>query len=124
MKRRTPIVPAPEDRMKSQTASEIVRRTEITIEREVVSMRFEPGNSFQGFCPECGFAVLMVTPEAASVAVGVTKRQIYRWIEESRFHVQESLSGDAFLCFASVASHRAGTANRGLLPGGEPGESL
>lgn len=110
--------------MKGQAASEIVRRTEITIEREVVTLRFEPGSGYQSFCPQCGVPVLMVSAEAASVAMGATRRQVYRWIEENRFHVQESRSGEAFLCSVSVASHRASGESRGLLPEGGTGRPV
>lgn len=123
MKRRTPIVPVPEERMEGQAGSEVVRHTEITIEREVVSMRFEPGTSYQGFCAECGATVLMITAEAASMSIGAPRRQVYRWIEENRFHVQELRSGETFLCSASVVSHLSRVENRGLLTQGDAGES-
>jgi hypothetical protein len=101
----------------------VVRRTEITIEREVVSMRFDAESGYQGFCPECGGPMLMISAEAASAGIGATKRQVYRWIEENRFHIQESGSGETFLCSASVAAHGATMENRGLLGQGGSEES-
>lgn len=123
MKRRTPIVAAPEERMKGHAGSEVVRRTEIRVEREVVSMRFDAASGYQGFCSQCGGTVLMISAEAASLSIGATRRQVYRWIEENRFHVQESRSGEAFVCAASVASHQATMGNAGLLIEGVAGDS-
>ena len=109
--------------MKGRAGSEVVRRTEITIEREVVSMRFDAESGYQGFCPQCDNVVLMVSAEAACATIGATRRQVYRWIEENRFHVQETRCGEAFLCSASVASHGAGAVDGGLLLEGSVGES-
>lgn len=123
MKRRTPIVAVSEEQMSGQAVPEPFRRTEITVEREVVSMRFDAESGFQGFCPECGIPMLMITAEAAAVTIGATTRHVYRWIEENRFHVQESRSGGTFLCTASVASHQSKVENPNVLPQIDAGES-
>lgn len=120
MRRRTPIVAAKEERLKEEPLSEGVRRTEITVEREIVSMRLGPGSSYQCFCPQCGVEVLMITAEAASATIGATRRQIYRWIEENRFHIEETRTGETFLCVASLASHQGnGLGGRMLLQPGK-----
>jgi hypothetical protein len=79
------------------------RRTEVTVEREVVSVRLEPGSIYSSHCPHCLREVLMISAEAASVMTGATRRQIYRWLEENRFHFEESSAGEAFICAASIA---------------------
>jgi hypothetical protein len=78
------------------------RRVEITVERELLSVYYHPGSSYHGPCPSCGRDVLMLTAEAASVAIGVTRRQIYRALDENKFHFHESPSGDTYVCSVSI----------------------
>jgi hypothetical protein len=86
---------------KAKTA-ESYRRIDLTVEREVLTVHYQPGTCYLGLCPQCGREVLMLTAEAASVTVGATRREMYRRIEEGRYHFQESAAGDVFLCSVSL----------------------
>ena len=83
---------------KPAETQEVVRRYEITVEREFVSLRYEPAQVHTAFCESCGHNVTMLPPEQAAAAAGVTVRAIYRWVEEKRVHFIESDSGRLFLC--------------------------
>ena len=98
MKPRSHTLPAGE---KAETAK-TYRRLDLTVEREVLTVHYQPGTCYLGLCPQCGCEVLMLTAEAASVTVGATRREMYRRIEEGKYHFQESAAGDVFLCSVSL----------------------
>ena len=102
--------------MKSNQPAQVRRRTEITVEREVLSVYYAPARNYHGFCPQCSNEVLMMTAETACAALGVTMRQLYRWLEESRFHFQETNAGETFICSASLATHQAKSPHRNAHP--------
>jgi len=77
------------------------RRTEITVEEHIRIVR-RAGVSVQIACADCGGEVFMVTPEEAALAVGVSARTIYRWVEQSKIHFRESASGTLMVCPRSV----------------------
>jgi hypothetical protein len=77
------------------------RRTEITVEEHIRIVR-RAGVSAQIACADCSGEVLMVTPEDAALAVGVTARVIYRWLEEKKIHFRESAAGTLVVCPRSV----------------------
>ncbi len=81
---------------------ETYRRIDVTVEREVLTVHYQPGACYLGICPQCGREVLMLTAEAASVTVGITRREMYRRIEKGKYHFQESAAGDVFLCSISL----------------------
>ena len=81
---------------------EVVRRYEVTVEREFVGIRVRPGPNFTAFCPACGRNTNMLPPDAAAAAAGTTTRNIYRWIEESRVHFVEPEPGHIFICSESL----------------------
>ena len=81
---------------------EVVRRYEITVEREFVSLRSESVPAFAASCEVCGRDVTMLAPEQAAEAAGVAVRVVYRWIEEKRVHFIEQNSGRLFLCSDSL----------------------
>ena len=76
------------------------RRTRITVE-EVVRISRRTGVSPQIPCSHCGEG-WMVAPEEAALALDVTARAIYRWVEESKIHFRESGSGILFVCLRSI----------------------
>jgi excisionase family DNA binding protein len=43
-------------------------------------------------CARCGFEVRFLTADEAAVAVGVTTRAIYRWVEAGKLHFSETQS--------------------------------
>ena len=77
------------------------RRTEITLEQHIRIVR-RASHSPQVCCPECGGETWMLTPDEAALAVGVSSRTIYRWIEEAKIHFRESASGSLVVCPRSV----------------------
>jgi hypothetical protein len=78
------------------------RRVEITIEREVLSVVYQPAAGMVGRCEQCGRDVLLLSPEAAATTRGVTPREIYRWLDKKELHFQELQSGTIFLCSESL----------------------
>jgi hypothetical protein len=91
---------------------EVLRRYEVTVEREFVSMRGRADEEYTAFCPGCGHGVVMITPERGANAVGCGVRMVYRWIEEKKVNFVELGVGKVFVCFESVqraASFRDGS---------------
>jgi hypothetical protein len=98
-------VPAAE--LPAKTAGEpalVRRRVEITVERETLSVHYQPGQGFTGHCTECGHDVLKLTAEVAAAASGTTPREIYRWLEETDLHFEELPTGQVFICSESLNS--------------------
>jgi hypothetical protein len=110
--------------MKRKQPAQAHHRTEITIERETISVHYEAGSNYQGLCPQCGCEAPMVTAEAASASLGTSRRQMYRWLEENKFHFQESAAGDTFVCSVSLDAFRSTIrghpASRAIPPGESP----
>ena len=92
-----PAAPAAADDMSSN-----FRRTEVSIEREQLTIHYQPGVSYIGTCPQCGHDVLMLTAEAAAVTVGATRREVYRWLDQEAIHFKETAVGEVFLCSVSL----------------------
>jgi hypothetical protein len=80
----------------------IHRRVEITVEREVVSVVYQPSAGVAGRCEQCGRDVLLLSPAAAAAARGVSPREIYRWLDEKDLHFQELECGTILLCSESL----------------------
>jgi hypothetical protein len=78
------------------------RRVEITVEREVLSVVYQPAAGIVGRCEQCGRDVLLLSPQAAAATRGVSPREIYRWLDEKELHFQELESGTIFLCSESL----------------------
>lgn len=78
-------------------------RTEITIDvDELLLIENRRGGSVRIWCPACEREVVMVTPELAAAAVGVSSRMIYRWMEEATVHFTEEPGGSLLVCAASL----------------------
>jgi hypothetical protein len=86
----------------SLNANVIRRRVEIIVEREVLSVVYQPAASIVGHCARCGEDVLLLSAETAAAAHGVSPREIYRWLDEKDLHFQELQSGTIFLCSKSL----------------------
>jgi len=91
--------PKPE---KALDRPEVLRRYEITVEREFVSLRSQSGQSCAMYCASCAHEVNMLPPEIAADAAGTTTRTIYRWVEEKRVHFFEPSSGKLLICSESL----------------------
>ena len=87
---------------KAGDRQEVLRRYEITVEREFVSLRNQSGQSCSMHCGDCGREVDMLPPETAAEAAGTTTRNIYRWVEEKRVHFFEPASGKLLICSESL----------------------
>jgi hypothetical protein len=86
----------------SLNATVVQRRIEITVEREILSVVYQPATSIVGHCDRCGGDVLLLSAETAAATYGVSPREIYRWLDEKDLHFQELKSGPIFLCSKSL----------------------
>jgi len=87
---------------KASDRPEVLRRYEITVEREYLSVRCQPGQGFTARCAECGHDVTMLSPDAAAETAGTSSRIVYRWVEEKKIHFVEPGSGKVFICSESL----------------------
>jgi hypothetical protein len=78
------------------------RRVEITVEREVLSVVYQPAASIVGHCVRCGGDVLLLSAETAATAHGVSPREIYRWMDEKDLHINEFQGGPVYICSESL----------------------
>lgn len=78
------------------------RRVEVTVEREVVSVVYQPAPNITGRCEQCGKDVLLLSADAAAATRSISPREIYRWIDENKVHFQESPTGTVFICSESL----------------------
>jgi hypothetical protein len=78
------------------------RRVEITVERETLSVVYQPAANITGRCEQCGKDVLLLSAEAAAATQNVSPREIYRWLDENKLHFQESPGGTVFICSESL----------------------
>jgi hypothetical protein len=68
------------------------RRTQITIETERVLIVNRRAGATQGWCEQCGAFVKLATPEIAAALTGMSRRAVYRLIENGQVHFSESPS--------------------------------
>jgi len=78
-----------------------IRRTEITVETHRILMVRAGLVAIEGWCPECGSQVRMLTAEEAARVGGVSARSIYRWLEAGKLHFTEAGSG-VLVCLNSL----------------------
>jgi hypothetical protein len=78
------------------------RRVEITVEREVISVVYQPAPNISGRCEQCGKDVLLLSADAAAASRNISAREIYRWLDENKVHFQESPAGAVFICSESL----------------------
>ena len=78
------------------------RRVEITVEREIVSVTYQPAPNVTGHCPQCDREVLLLSADAAAAAQNISPREIYRWLEDNKLHFLESPAGTVFICSESL----------------------
>jgi hypothetical protein len=92
----------PPEENESFNSTVVHRRVEITVEREIVSVVYQPAANVTGHCCQCGKEVLLLSPEAAAAAQNISPREIYRWLDENKLHFQESPGGTVFICSESL----------------------
>jgi len=71
------------------------------VEEQIRIVR-RPGAPLQVPCADCGGEAWMVRPEDAALAVGVSARTIYRWVEEGKIHFRENAGGVLVVCPRSI----------------------
>ena len=78
------------------------RRVEITVERhKLIVMRRCRGHPLR-WCRQCTKGVMMLRPEEAAAAAGVTVRTVNRWVEAEVVHFEETPDGRLLICANSV----------------------
>ena len=79
----------------------MLKRTEITIERETVWVF--PGTDVRlEWCSECGHLVDAITVDAAARAAAVRSRAVFRWVEDGLVHYGETSQGTLWICPESI----------------------
>jgi hypothetical protein len=75
------------------------RRTVITFEKlERSSYRLPDAEPLLRRCIDCAEDVSWVTPQQAQVLTGLTLREIFRRIEASSIHFNETAPGQVYIC--------------------------
>ena len=77
------------------------KRTEIIIEthRRIQVRRNGP---VTGWCPACAQQVELLSPEQLAQLLGISSREVYRYIDAGKFHGQEAPGGRLLICVKSV----------------------
>lgn len=80
---------------------EIIRKTEIVVEtkRRFIINRSSAAEYL--ICPDCPGR--MMTAEAAAAVFNVSRRAVYRFIEQEKGHFSETEAGEIFICSDSFA---------------------
>ena len=101
----------------SATKGGVIRkRTETTIEvEEVIYAVCDSNRLTRAWCPVCGIAVAMVTPQHASAIAGVSVRTINRWVESESVHFMETPTGLLLLCANSLIPNGPEQNQEGLI---------
>lgn len=76
-----------------------------TLTREVWVVRRATGESAPRpveWCGDCAGLSVMLTPDEAAAAVGVTPRVIHEWAEAARLHPVETPDGVLLICLNSL----------------------
>ena len=81
------------------------KRTHITVKSDQVLVIRRAGRSLTAWCTECGSLVNMIAPEEAMAVVGVSSREIYRWVEAGRVHYLETSEGFLLICRDSLPQY-------------------
>ena len=80
---------------------EIIRKKDILIETKRRFIINQPETGEQVFCPLC--AGQMITAEASAILFGLSRRVIYRIIENEKVHFTETENGLILTCPESFA---------------------
>jgi hypothetical protein len=79
----------------------MLKRTEITIERETVWV-FRGTEARPEWCSECEHIVDAMTVDAAARAAAVRSRAVFRWVEDGLVHYGETPQGLLWICPESI----------------------
>lgn len=79
------------------------KRTQVTVEKREVWVIRRPGKVTMVWCEACGATVEMVTAEQAATQAEVSRRAIYRQVENGEIHFTETADGQLFVCLNSLS---------------------
>jgi len=79
------------------------RTTEIKVESEEIYLLRGSRRSVRAWCAGCEGVVRMVTADEAANLAGVTTRTVYRWVEQGKVHLAETVEGNVLVCVNSLA---------------------
>jgi hypothetical protein len=79
------------------------KRTEITVESELVLVRRSRRDLIRAWCASCAEQVSMLTVDHAAAVARVTARTIYRWVEAGQVHFKETPEGSLLICLNSLS---------------------
>jgi excisionase family DNA binding protein len=83
------------------------RKTTTTIEIHEVYVVRQPQPSAPLVCPECATGVAsMVTPEEAARLAQISKRHLYRLLENGKLHYLEGEGDSLLICLHSLPAKR------------------
>jgi hypothetical protein len=77
-------------------------RTECSVEIDDVFVVKRVGRSVKGWCPGCGQAATLITPEDAAILTGMKTRAIYRLCELDDIHWTEGPMSLLLICLDSL----------------------
>ena len=77
--------------------------TEIAIETDKVFIIQRRGGAITMWCAKCGGAVGMVTPDEASLLLGISSRAVYQLVEADVVHYLETEQGMLLICLNSIS---------------------
>jgi hypothetical protein len=78
------------------------KRTEITLRsRQTLVIRSSPGGAAVR-CTQCAAGAQMISPDAATAAVRMSTRAVYRLVEEGKLHYVETENGTLYICLNSL----------------------
>ena len=78
------------------------KRTEVTIETEMLVIFRRGAETLRAWCARCGAESLMLTPDAAASLSGVTPTVIYARVKSGSIHFIELPGGVPLICASSV----------------------
>jgi hypothetical protein len=85
----------------SLAAGKLTRVRRITVESERLLVVVHQKGA-ESWCPGCGANVTMVGLEEAVAIAAVSRRVIFRQIEERRLHFSETTPGELLICLNSL----------------------
>ncbi len=78
------------------------KRTELILERKQVLVIRGLRRVAPAWCERCREQVQMITAEEAACLTGVSRRTIYRWVENETLHFDEMPEGELLVCVNSL----------------------
>ncbi|MFN0278231.1 MAG: hypothetical protein ACKVRN_06470 [Pyrinomonadaceae bacterium] len=82
----------------------MTQRAQIVFEKEETVLLRQSTAVADEFCPLCGTSTFHLTPEALTLASGVSERKIFRWIEAGEIHFYERPK--VYVCLNSLTNYK------------------